>query len=358
MKYTSKFLMQLAVVVVATGLLAAPALGKSNAALTVTATPAAQTQDMGINGEQVAVNMFYAYGPLPANSSVVDHIPVQLCAASTLGVDKDGNPISPYPSTVAFRPHGQGGNLPGVSMPADTVISADGCTNVTIGISTGALAPGAYNMNIDILVTVSPQNTTAKVDNVQNIHIQVLISDGTSNISCFITDSSFVYLTNCAGGFVTSGSGGRFLINTNSRKIEVATNPGQFYYNVLWTNTTGSDQTVSISFGRTGVRPQGAQAIHAKTFPSYPGVTYAEFEQVNDAIPGGNNDLIQNVVVKAGWTLWVDYHLEWNGLGATAPDGATNTCALANQAFSVTATVSNASVTAQCTAGASGYLKK
>jgi hypothetical protein len=76
-----------------------------------------------------------------------------------------------------------------------------------------------------------------------------------------------------------SGStNGRFVIVVNKKNIEVATNPGQFYYNIVWTNSTGFDQVVEVTFARTGVIPNGAQAIHGEVFPDpFTGVTPALF---------------------------------------------------------------------------------
>ena len=39
-----------------------------------------------------------------------------------------------------------------------------------------------------------------------------------------------------------------------------------FYYNFIWVNTTGNDQTIDVDFVREGVAPKGAQAIHYAVF--------------------------------------------------------------------------------------------
>jgi hypothetical protein len=194
------------------------------------------------------------------------------------------------------------------------------------------------------------------------IHIRVLVKSATSNTSCFITDSSGNFLTGCDGVPAdTSGStAGRFAIVANKKLIEVSTNPGQFYYNVLYLNPGSAAITVDVSFLRSGVDPHGTQAIHAALFPPpFTGITPDGFDTVNDGIPGGANDSIMGITVPAGWTLWVDYHLDWSGVGSLVPSGCATECPYANQSFSVRGTVADeaGSFTDTCTAGASGYKK-
>ncbi|HEX9080744.1 MAG TPA: hypothetical protein VF768_00625, partial [Holophagaceae bacterium] len=137
----------------------------------------------------------------------------------------------------------------------------------------------------------------------------------------------------------------------------VATNPGQFYFNVLWTNRTGADQVVSVSFARSECVPQGTNAIHAYAFPPpFSGVSQEAFQAVNDGIPGGSDDLIQGIRVPAGWTLWANEHLEWGGIGFPAPAGLATSCDSANQVLSVTGTLSGG-VSRTGSAGARGYKK-
>ena len=189
------------------------------------------------------------------------------------------------------------------------------------------------------------------------IHLHFHVA-GASTGTCFITDSSFNFLLDCANAEVTSGTGGRFTIQVNKKNIEVATQPGQFYYNLLWTNT-GGDRTVTVVFTRSGVHPHGTQAIHASVFPSFPVLSFFNFDLVNNDIPSGADDVLDAVFVPAGDTLWVDYHLEWDGLGGPAPTDIGLTCATANQTFTVSGTVSNtaggAVLAGPCIAGASGY---
>jgi hypothetical protein len=311
----------------------------------------AQNSSGGVTPLLTGENWRYAY-EITAGGSVTDTLPISICSTSapnTAGA-------TGYPLVLSMGPNGQGGNLPGVTYPATVTFAADGCQTINIALSTGDLSSGNYNKEINIQKGSStPPNTQVSLNN-DNIHIQVKVTEPENPISCFITDSSFNFLAACDGSVVTSGDGGRFAIVTNKKGTQVATNPGQFYYNVLWTNTSGSEKTIDVSFARNGVNPQGAQAIHAEVFPAFPDFSSDNFNSVNDAIPGGSDDAINAIVVPAGWTLWVDYHLEWAALGSNNPISGTS-CSSAGSAFSVTATVSDDQTSSTCGAGASGYKK-
>ncbi len=338
-----------AVLVLLLAVIALPAFAAQSVPTTVTVTPSASNG--GVNptfasnaGEWQA---FYDFG---TTASISDTIPVQLSASST---------ATSWTVTLHFGPP-NAGNMPGVTLPSDVTLNqSSSSATVYISINTGALASGPYNENFHVSIVPnsdSPRATLHDAPSTKGFHLTV--QGDPQTIRCFTTDSDFNFLTDCAGNPVTSGSGGRFVIVTNNKKnIEVATNPGQFYYNVLWTNTTGSDQVVGVTFALSGVAPQGAQAIHARAFPNGFVVDAATFELVNDSIPGGSDPTagIQNITVKAGWTLWVDLHLSWSGIGLPVPSGIATTCGAANQPFSVTATVTSGAGTLQCAAGASGY---
>jgi hypothetical protein len=273
---------------------------------------------------------------------------------------------------------GNGGDLPGVTYPANVTFTSaspiQGCQTSTIQINTGPLTltdPQTSQMfsksiNIsDVSPNPSSGNTKPNVNwsGSTEIHIRVLVNPASSStrISCFITDSSGNFLTKCDGSLADqSGSAaGRFAIVANKKTIEVSTNPGQFYYNVLYVNSGSTPITVDVNFFRSGVDPKGTQAIHAALFaPPFSGFTQDGFNDVNDGIPEGTNDLLQGITIPAGWTLWVDYHLQWTGLGAPVPNGCATDCQNANQPFWVTGTISEAGGHSEtCTAGAWGYLK-
>ena len=173
-----------------------------------------------------------------------------------------------------------------------------------------------------------------------------------------MTDSEGNVLEKCDGtpANASSEQDGTFAIVANARNKAVATNPGQFYYNLLWRNDTGSDQTVKVNMALTGLVPQGAQAVHWLTFPTNGGSTPG-FNQVIDGNPAGATGSFKNVLVPSGYTLYVTYHLEWKGLGASTP--ATSSCGDAtNVKVKIVGTVSFGTSYDYCTAGALGYLKQ
>jgi hypothetical protein len=319
-----------------------------------TSTPA------GITPTHVGENWDYDYNL--STSGIVDTIPVQICTNSNNDADttNDG-----YPLTLSFEETGVGGNLPGVTFPTNPVFTTDGCATVNISINTGPLVSGNYVKNFQVKkVSADPSNTQVALHD-NNFHIKVNVTSAPSGARCYVTDSNGNFLFDCAGTAVTdSGSAnGRFAIVVNKKTIEVATNPGQFYYNIVWTNTTGADQVVRVDFLRSGVISHGAQAIHGEVFPDpFSGVSPTLFNQVNDGIPSGTDDKLDTITVPAGWTLWADYHLQWPGIGSAAPGGIGTSCATANQSFTVQGTISSTGagpgpVNESCTAGASGYKK-
>jgi hypothetical protein len=317
-----------------------------------TSTPGGVIPDIGGMGNAAVSTYLYQ---ITTGNSITDALPIRLCTTS----NPNTAGATGYPLTLHFGPEGLGGNLPGVTLPADVTFTADGCQTAFINLNTGALADGNYNQNISIQdSSATPSNTQVGFDH-PIIHIKVKVSSSSAT-SCFTTDSDFNFLLDCAGNPVTSGSAGTFTIVTNKKSIEVATNPGQFYYNLLYTNGSGADQTVTVTFTRNGVNPNGTQAIHAMVFPAFPVLSATNFDAVNSAIPSGADDKLESVTVPSGWTLWVDYHLEWAGLGVLAPAGIATSCSTANQNFSVTGTVtlvSDGTLLGTCTAGGTGYKK-
>lgn len=321
------------------------------------ATPGTSTP-MGIIPNQPSnpANTYEYVYTVTDGASIIDSIPVTLCPGSSTGAWTSYN--------VSFGD--ANGSLAGVSVPSDAAITmASSCATVNIDINTGALTlansvtPELRVANINI----QPKNkapNNLNLNTFPNIHIRANIAPAENDTSCFTTDSEGNLLASCDGTPVTvSGSNsGRFAITANAKKnVEVSTNPGQFYYNILWTNKTGVTQQVNVTFAGTGAIAKGANAIHANAFPpSFSGVSQADFQTVNDGIPGGSDGLIQNVSVPAGWTLWANYHVEWSGLGNSVPAGIATACGSANQILSITGSISGG-VDRECTTGAMGYKK-
>ena len=90
-------------------------------------------------------------------------------------------------------------------------------------------------------------------------------------------------------------------------------------------------------------------------------MTTAEFDQANSiGKPEGKDDNVTNILVPAGSSLLVTYHLDWAGLGAAVPSGCAINCPGANQLIRVKGEVINSStlgVIGDCTAEAYGYRK-
>lgn len=345
-----------------------PAMAAINVGIDVnpgTSTPG------GIIPDVSGVNAVYNY-TIYDGQAVNDEIPVQICMTGSAGtgwtsIDVDFSSPSP--------------NLPGVTVPGNETFlvgaSLPDCRNVNISIASGALNladpsvseifTSNFHMSDANPVPSSgsdkPKANYADVKNFQ-INVVVLPTPPGSNVSCFLTDSSGLFLTDCSGSLVNqSGSedDGRFTIVTNNKKgIEVATNPGQFYYNFVWKNTTGAEQTVTVDFTRTGVMAQGTQAIHSAVFNEYLStVNPVIFDEANsNGIPDGKDDNASSVVVPAGSSLLVTYHLIWEDLGASVPVDLAPSCETANQIMSIAGTVSGAEIPSEtCTSGALGYRK-
>lgn len=370
-----------------------------DATVTVTVTPGTSTPggispcytpNCNVIGNPDTTQAFYVYS-FAQGSMSSDTIPIVITSTSVDGQVITTGPgggttyfnaycgsdsSTPVGVTLQWSPgNGGAGNLPATSfaLPAfSTPTVTDGNNSCSVPSTSPAahtvyvslsnlnnLSPGTYNLNYAISVDTEPTDTNASVDGQYHFHVQINVTNPTSAVGCFITDSNFNFLLDADGNPVTSGSTGVFAIVANHRNIEVSTNPGQFYYNILWTNSTNSDQTVNAVFGLTNADAQGAQAIHAGVFPPpFSGVSFDSFNTVNESIPGGSGTTISGIQVPSGWTLWVDYHFDWAGIGEPVPPGIGTTPGTANQLFSVIGSLSDGTGgIGSCTAGASGYLK-
>lgn len=289
-------------------------------------------------------------------TSFYEVFPVQVCVEGTNGLTNRGEVLTPWPVSVSIN--SSGGNLPGTTSPTYANFTQDGCQTENIIVDVNSLAPDNYNRNFNFAATAENQATRQVNGDLVQIHMTVTEAPSTT---CFITDSSFNFLLDCDLQPVTEGALGRFAIVTNKKGTQVATNPGQFYYNMLWTNTTGSQQTVSVNMTRTGVTPHGAQAIHAALFATDPTIDSSTFAAVNDAIPSGADNGVESIAVPNGYTLWVTYHLQWGSLGTLFPATGALSCSTAGAgglSFSVAATItSDGQTLGQCGAGASGHKK-
>jgi hypothetical protein len=306
--------------------------------------------------------------------SVTDTIPVDLCMTA---YDASGPPY--WTSINVYFGPTAGGNLPGVNLPTGyTFVPVDisqnpDCHKVYIDINTGALSEGNYTATFNFGTSNPlPDNGNGKPNatalDVKNFFIIVTVLpkiEDEVNVSCFLTDSSGLFLTNCSGAWVTKteSDDGRFAIVVNKKHIEVATNPGQFYFNFIWYNSTGSQQFVDVNFLKSEVIPQGANAIHSAIFPGLLStVDPTVFDEANsNGIPDGSDDQALGILVPPDWSLLVTYHLTWEDLGELVPNGISTDCENPNQFFDITATVSGSGssiITEEsCGTSAGGYKK-
>lgn len=359
-----KAVLKLGMAILAGFLFVQPVMAVKNVNIDVNQSDSSGGVNYSING----VNAFYQY-TIYDGQAVNDTIPVQICMT---GYETGW-------TSLAITYGNQAGPLPGVTAPADETFLSNAatpdCRNGQITIASGALnltdpnVSENFNANFSLADdSPNPSGTANKPQavfaDIKNFHIQVTVLPSVgSNVSCFLTDSEGNFLKDCAGTPVTeSGSDdGRFAIVANKKQIEVATNPGQFYYNLVWHNTTGTAQSVDVALARTGLSSKGRQALHAAIFNGYLNpLTQTEFDEANEnGIPEGSDDTVSGIVVPAGSSLLVTYHLEWTGLGAPVPANCAGTCATANQEAAVTGTVSGSGITTEaCTAKAYGYKKQ
>ncbi|MGH8248430.1 MAG: hypothetical protein ACREUU_18580 [Gammaproteobacteria bacterium] len=292
-----------------------------------------------------SMNYFYVYAPAD-------------CSARTFPVQFQLNNTDPNYSggaTVSFN--AAGGIASGVTLPASFSINESDGTVIKNIVVTPPCAPGDYLTNIQVMVH---PNSSVIVEH-SSIHFRIRLGD--PGQQCFLTDSSYNLLTDCSGAEVWAN--GTFQIVTKANGKIVATNPGQFYYNLIWTNP-GASQPITINLTSSNLVPHGANAVHAMVFDSSGFVDDKEtWDMVNqNGTPCGPSGPC-TVTVGTGQILWVTWHLQFSLIGSSST-GIANTCGGAGSvAISATGTLSTGGSLASggtpvadpCTASASGYLK-
>ena len=311
---------------------------------------------------------FYVYTCVASGTSLSDTIPVTF----TLSGTAIGGSAS-----ISSAAHGNPSLAGAISVASNPVSVAEGGSNsVTITIGPVSLADGNYAANVQFSVD-SPNKNKVQIDH-DTVHIQVRVGvNGCGGVpSCFITDSTFNPLLDCSGSPVAllSSAGGTFQIVYNNFKKITATNPGQFYYNLIWTNDTGvpHDLTLTMAKSDPTLNTTGTNALHALVFasadidPTTPLVT--QFNLVNtNGTPcatgtTGPTTCKTTVTIQPGETVWVTWHLAYAKIGqnATAAGYPNNNSCPGTELISATGTISDtesAEVLATCTATATGYLK-
>ncbi len=317
-----------------------------------TLTVTAKTSDNSKVPEAVGSNWVYAY-TLPCNSIFSDTLHVELFITNT-------NDSTPQSYTIGFSKSGNPA-LSGTatSLPANFSLADDG-NPVTkdIPITTGSLAPGDYLLNIGITYP----NSNVSAGNPNSIQVKIHVNECAASVpTCFFTDSNGNFLADCSGALVSTNSGGTFMLVDKKNGTIVATNPGQFYYNYIWTNDGPTvDVQVQLS-DLVNLVPQGANAVHAYTFDT------SGFTQDIDSFNMVNNDGTPcgpfgpcTINVGEGDTLWVTWHLAYKGIGEQKP-GAGYSCPghepIGAAARLVDANNTVTVVAGGCSASATGYNK-
>jgi hypothetical protein len=335
----------------------------------------------GIPATHNAAAVFWEYFyTVPVGGSINDTIPIQVCIDnSTLGVDALGAPVAWSDDVVTAV----NGGLNGVTVASppwsfnssqwnDSNPAPQGCQNGTITIATGPLtSTGIAASNIKFSNdnknpasggTMLQDGFDTPIQGGQvnpEIHIRANVVPAGGNLTCFLTDSSGNLLLQADGITPASASGdtsGTFAIVLNAKKKAVSTNPGQFYFNLLW-NNSGAQTSALVQFAEGGTPPfvtNGVQANHWAVFTTsgFAGVTPPNFDLVNEGNPAGKLASFTANPVPVLNTLYATRHLEWSGLGTVNP---------ATPVFvTVTGTVTPASTGTpiSCTAGATGTLKQ
>jgi hypothetical protein len=336
--------------------------------LVVNATPSTPNGIEPFVPGQAPNQWFYHYGCVPTDTSLEDTLHVSF----TLGNERGDS--TPVVATVSFSVKGNPKLRDYITPPSSINVTAGVPTPVIVDIpiATPGLANGVYVANIQISVDPSKKVQLAH----DTIHVQVRVAGncGAPPPICFTTDSQFGALLDCSGDPVAleSNFGGTFQIVVNAKKIVVATNPGQFYYNLIWTNTTGAPHNITLTMAKSDdtLVTTGTNALHAAVFesgeinPASPLVS--QFDAVNtDGTPcgtgtTGSTPCKTTVTLGVGQTLWVTWHLAYAKIGLESSTVAPGACP-GSELISATCTVSDTTATEQlttCTAQASGFLKK
>src|SRR5262249_6720827 len=267
------------------------------------------------------------------------------------------NGTTPQSTIVTLNATGSLSGYASVS-PNGFSVNDDGAVTsvtVTLTIPPAALPDGQYSLILHV-ASANPSRVAIAHD---SIHIGVVAGAlGASETVCYSTSPAFPDLVACAENPAPGRWGGTSQIAPNKKKnTAVATNPGQFYYNLLWTNSTGIAQTVTASFAGANLTNTGANSVHALTFAAGFTQDLSSFEMVNeDGTPCGPSGPC-TITVPAGQTLWVTWHVAWAGIGGST-SGISATCP-GNQPISAVGTLTDSlsNVIGTCEADATGYLK-
>ena len=251
---------------------------------------------------------------VPAGSQFADTIPVTIALTDFIFDDQ--------PITVTLKAVGQLASAITFSSPT-IPITGTNIVFANVYINSTALTAGVdYHTTLQIDGSPSSKIDTTE-HNALHLLVHVTNPEGPIPPVCYITDSTGLLLNDCSGN--QTQTGGEFFVVTNQKKI-TATNPGQFYYNLTWTNTTGAAVTFSsVALNGTNVVPVGTNSVHVLIYDSTH-VT-ANFDDVNtNGVPCGSTGTVckSTITVPNGQTLWLTWHVAYKFVGQPAPSDLLN----------------------------------
>jgi hypothetical protein len=310
----------------------------------------AGTDTTGFTPNQNGAGEWTYASSIPAGQAVADSIPVQFTLQDTNNTSGDG------PYAVSLNAVGQIASAISFDTSSFTMVDGNVVTH-WVYINTASLVAGDYTANVQVQAT--PQSSVAVSHGTLHLHIHVV--DPGDPPACYISDSAGLKLLDCGGQAVATG--GEYLIVTNAKKVITATNPGQFYYNLVWQNNTGSDVTfTSLGLSGTNVVPAGANSVHVLI---YNGSQFtSSFDDVNtNGTPCGQSGTTCKapITVPAGQTMWLTWHVAYMWTGSTLWGDIPSLLACSAQSLhgtiSMSAFLTNAdqSVTVGCGGTANGY---
>lgn len=312
-----------------------------------------------------------------AGESFSQTIPVEFCQAST-----GGSAWSSYDMGILAS-----NGSPLVVPTATPIQFANGevsCKTLNIDVNTGPLLlPNAPNPVIRqrlirlVKTAQQPVSPDVRVRNEgfdgykpSSIVVRITVNPIPESVACWLTDSSGEFLADIYGNPVDeSGSDkGTFTLVVNPKKIEVATNPGQFYFNMSWWNRSNAARTVVGNIptaSLVNLVTQGRNSLHSALFQGMIDQTDFQnyFSCANDgsdcySTPHGNSGVTAPIAVPAKATLLLTYHLEWAKTRQKFPAGCVDTGSGYRCPISALGIISEGSTElARCSASATGFPK-
>lgn len=304
-------------------------------------------------------------------------IPVEFCQTST-----GGSAWSTYDMGV-LASNGSALVVP-TATPVQFSNGEVSCKTLNIDVTTGPLLlqnPAVPLIRQRLIRLVKTDQAPASPDvRVRNegfdgykpssIVVRITVNPIPESVACWLTDSSGEFLADINGDPVDeSGSTrGTFTLVVNPKKVEVATNPGQFYFNMSWWNRGNATRTVVgtiPSSSLVNLVTQGRNSLHSALFQGMINQTdfQAYFACANDgsdcySTPHGNSGVTAPIAVPAKATLLLTYHLEWAKTRSIFPAGCVNTGSGYRCPISALGIISESGAElARCASSATGYPK-